>query len=139
VRDGNAATRILVAGRPDVAMAVYADGVHLSAAPGELTPGQVRRLMPEAFVTVSCHGLAEVERARDGAASAILFGPVFGKTVAGVEVAAGIGLKALRQACAAAGDVPVWALGGVTETNSEDCVAAGASGVAAIRMFFSSE
>jgi thiamine-phosphate pyrophosphorylase len=127
---------VLVAQRLDVALAVGADGVHLSAAAGELTVSQVRILMPEAFVSVSCHALDEVRLARDGGASAVLFGPVFGKTVDRVEVVPGVGLKALRAACEAAGDMPALALGGVGERNAASCVEAGASGVAAIRMFF---
>jgi thiamine-phosphate pyrophosphorylase len=130
------ATKVLIARRPDIAIAVHADGVHLSAAPGELTPGDVRRLIPAAFVSISCHTLEEVQRARDLGASAILFGPIFGKVVAGIEVVPGIGLAPLRQACAVAGDTPVFALGGITAENSATCISAGASGIAAIRMFF---
>jgi len=129
-------TRVLVAQRVDVAIAAGLDGVHLSARAGELRPDQVRRLMPEAFVSVSCHTLREVERAREGGASAALFGPVFGKTVDGVQVVSGLGLEWLREACATAGKMPVFALGGVTEANAGECVAAGAGGVAGIRMFF---
>ena len=139
VRAANRHTKILVAGRADVALAVGANGVHLGAAPGELTPAQVRVVMPGAFVSVSCHELEEVERARTLEASLILFAPVFAKTVAGQQVVAGVGLEALRQACRLAGDVPVFALGGVTETNAEQCILAGAAGVAAIRMFFGSQ
>ncbi len=139
VRGAGASTRVLLAGRLDVALALGADGVHLSAAPGELTPAQVRSLMPGAFVSVSCHTLAEVVRARDGGASAILFGPVFGKVVDGVEVVSGVGLDLLRQACAAAREVDVLALGGVTHGNAAACVEAGAAGVAAIRMFWSAD
>ena len=129
-------TRVLVAGRLDVAVAVGTDGVHLSGQPGELTVPQVRMLMPEGFVSVSCHSLDEVRRAREGGASAVLFGPVFGKRVDGVEVTEGVGLEALRAACEVAGEMPVFALGGVGERNASSCIAAGASGVAAIRMFF---
>jgi thiamine-phosphate pyrophosphorylase len=130
-----AETRVLVAGRVDVALAAGAGGVHLSARDGELSVGQVLQVMPRAFVSVSCHTLDEVRRAREDGASAVLFGPVFGKTVAGVEVVAGVGLGALREACKAAGGMPVFALGGVSAGNAESCVEAGAAGVAGIRMF----
>jgi thiamine-phosphate pyrophosphorylase len=136
VRKANPRTKILIAQRADIALAASADGIHLSAAAGELTPAQIRTIMPGAFVSVSCHHLDEVQTARDSAGSAILFAPVFGKTVAGQEIIAGAGLDQLRQACAAAGDVPVFALGGITEANAKDCIAAGATGIAAIRMFF---
>lgn len=128
-------TKVLVAGRLDVATAVGADGVNLSGQPGELTVSQVRQVMPGAFVSVSCHSLEDVVRARETGASAVLFGPVFGKTVAGEEIAAGVGLEALREACGVAGEMPVFALGGVTVGNADLCVAAGAAGVAGIRMF----
>ena len=138
IRNTGASTKVLIARRPDIAIAVAADGVHLSAAPGELTPGDVRRLIPNAFVSVSCHTLEEVQRARDLGASAILFGPIFGKVVAGVEVVPGIGLEPLRHACTLAGDTPVFALGGITTVNAAACISAGAAGIAGIRMFFSS-
>ena len=73
--------RVLVSGRADVALAAGLDGVHLSAHPGELTPAQVRRVMPAAWVSVSCHTADEVRRAVAGGADAVLFGPVFGKMV----------------------------------------------------------
>ena len=129
-------TRVLIAGRVDVAAAIGAAGVHLGASPGELRVQQVRMVMPEAFVSVACHTVEEVRRAREDGASAVLFAPVFGKRVDGVEVVAGVGLGALREACEAAGEMPVFALGGVTDENATDCVEAGAAGVAGIRMFF---
>ena len=137
VREAGGATHVLIAQRLDVALATGADGVHLSARVGELTVEQVRRLMPQAFVSVSCHSIPEVERARDAGASAVLFAPVFGKTVDGVEVVAGVGLERLREACIAAGPMPVFALGGVTEANASQCIEAGAAGIAGIRVFFS--
>jgi len=136
INNTGASTRTLIARRPDIALAVSADGVHLSAAPGGLTPGDVRRLIPNAFVSVSCHTLEEVQRARDLGASAILFGPIFGKVLAGLEVVPGIGIDPLRQACILAANTPVFALGGITPDNSAACISAGASGIAAIRMFF---
>jgi thiamine-phosphate pyrophosphorylase len=47
----------------------------------------------------------------------------------------GQGLDALRAACRAAGEMPVFALGGVTTENASACLAAGATGVSGIRLF----
>ena len=44
-----------------------------------------------------------------------------------------MGLGALREACRAG--IPVLALGGITLENAQSCFAAGAAGIAAIRLF----
>jgi thiamine-phosphate pyrophosphorylase len=137
-------TKLLVNGRVDVAVAAGADGVHLTSKAGELTAEQVRRVfraagVGEPVVSVSCHSLEEVRRAVDGGVDLILFGPVFEKRVAGEVVVAGVGLEALRAACAAAGKTPVLALGGVTWESAELCVEAAAAGVAGIRLFSGEE
>ena len=131
-----APTRVLVPGRADLALAAGAHGVHLSSAPGELTPQQIRAVLPGAIVSVSCHTLDEVRRARDQQASLALFAPVFGKFIDRVEVTPAAGLDVLKAACRAAQPMPVLALGGVTEANAPQCLAAGAVGVAGIRIFF---
>ncbi len=129
-------TQVLVHGRADIALAAGAHGVHLSSTAGELTPAQVRAVLPGATVSVSCHTLEEVRRARDEQASLALFAPVFGKTIDGLEVTPATGLDALEAACQTAHPMPVFALGGVTPANAPRCLAAGAAGVAGIRMFF---
>ncbi len=129
-------TQVLVHGRADIALAAGAHGVHLSSTAGELTPAQVRAVLPGAIVSVSCHTLEEVRRARDEQASLALFAPVFGKTIDGLEVTPATGLDALEAACQAADPMPVFALGGVTPANAPRCLAAGAAGIAGIRMFF---
>jgi thiamine-phosphate pyrophosphorylase len=133
-------TKLLINSRPDIAIAVAAHGVHLPAAPGELTPAQVRHLyaaaaLPPPVITVSCHTLAEAACARDNRVDAILFAPVFEKIVADRVVAPGRGLDQLRAACTAAAPIPVYALGGVTLENAPACVEAGAAGIASIRLF----
>ena len=128
---GNA--RVLVAGSPLVALASGAAGVHLSSHAAELTPVQVRAAMPSAYITRSCHTLEDVRRAREDGVDAVLFGPVFGKWVGSELVVPGLGLERLAQAVTAAGEMPVYALGGVTQANAAQCSSAG---VAAIRMFF---
>ncbi|HEX5284248.1 MAG TPA: thiamine phosphate synthase [Bryocella sp.] len=136
----DARTRLLINGRADVAVAIGAAGVHLTAHEDELTPEQVRALYDHAglaapIVSVSCHTLEEVTRARDNKADLILFGPVFEKRIDGQVVTHGVGLSVLADACKLAKPVPVLALGGVTRQNADDCIAAGAAGIAGIRMF----
>jgi thiamine-phosphate pyrophosphorylase len=76
-----------------------------------------------------------VERARDAGVDLIVFGPVFEKRVEGRVVVSGVGLEVLARASRAAGGIPVVALGGVTMEVTGDCLAAGAAGVAGIRLF----
>jgi len=132
--------KLLINSRADVAIAVRADGVHLTSSPGELTPTQVRQLysdagLPPPTISLSCHTLDDIARAADSTPNLILFGPVFEKQVNNQRVTEGSGLELLHQACAATSPISVLALGGVTEENAADCLAAGAAGIAAIRMF----
>ena len=140
VRAVAGATRVLVNSRADVAAATGADGVHLTSEAGELTPQQVREVFRAAgrglpVVSISCHRLEKVRRASALEVDSILFGPLFGKTVNGAEVVAGSGLEVLGEACRAAGSTKVLALGGITPKRIAECVAAGAAGVAGIRLF----
>jgi thiamine-phosphate pyrophosphorylase len=133
-------TKLLVNGRPDVAVAAGAAGVHLTAQEGELTAEQVREVFQAAgagtpVISVSCHTLEEVRGAVGEGVDFILFGPVFEKRVEGEMVGEGLGLEKLQEACDAADGTPVLALGGVTWPRAELCIEAGASGVAGIRLF----
>ncbi len=137
---GPSRPRLLVNGRPDLAAAARADGVHLTSRPGEFLPAQVREVfgranLPACFVSVSCHTPGEVVKAREHGADLILFGPVFEKRIAGIPVSDGRGLPLLSEACSLAGSTPVLALGGVTATNTPACLRIGAAGVAGIRLF----
>ena len=135
VREPGSRTKVLVNSRVDVALAAGADGVHLTAAVGELTAAQVRRVFDGAVVSVSCHSVEEVERARNAGVDLIVFGPVFQKRVEGQLVRGGLGLEVLKRACVAADTVPIVALGGVTMEVAGECLEAGAEGVAGIRLF----
>ncbi len=132
-------TRLLINGSLHAALESRAHGVHLPAH-SPLLPDDVRRRyaslgLPHPIVTVSCHSLAEVQIAHRNNADAILFAPVFGKSIAGKIVTAAAGLEALHEVCLAAAPIPVYALGGVTKQNASQCIAAGAVGVAGIRLF----
>jgi thiamine-phosphate pyrophosphorylase len=136
----NSPAKLLINSRADIALATGAHGVHLTAAPNELTPAQVRSLyastnLPAPIITVSCHTVEDVRRAHENHADAILFAPVFEKTFAGKIITPGQGIDRLRDACRAASPIPVYALGGVTLENAPSCLAAGAAGIAGIRLF----
>src|SRR5512146_645770 len=137
-------TRLLINSRVDIAIAAGADGAHLRSE--DIAASEARFIfnkagMPAAVIGVSCHALAEVRLADSHGADFAVFGPVFEKSGA-----AGQGLAALRDSCGQvaahgieaavpAGQMPVLALGGVTEENAAACLRAGAAGIAGIRLF----
>ena len=132
--------RLLINGRADVAAAAGAHGVHLTGRSDELRPERLREVFRSAglsscVVSATCHNAQEVVRAGRSGADVILFGPVFEKKIRGELVTEGLGLEALREACAAAGPIPVLALGGISVENAPLCLRAGAAGIAGIRLF----
>jgi thiamine-phosphate pyrophosphorylase len=133
-------TRLLINSNPGVAIAIHAHGVHLTSAPNQPTPTAIRHRyaqsgLPDPIITLSCHTLAEVEQARIEQPTAILFAPVFEKSISGHLITPGTGLDHLREACTAATPIPIYALGGVTLENAPQCLEAGAAGIAGIRLF----
>ncbi len=134
--------KILVNGRPDVALATGANGIHLPGGP-QLAPSEFRRLFarrrhPEISISVSCHSLEEAKAAKEAGATQVLFAPVFEKTIAEGQLP-GRGLDALSRVCQAVSPLPVFALGGVNKENAGECMAAGAAGIAGIRLFAGEE
>jgi|SRR5579872_1432042 len=139
-------TALLINSRTDVALAVGADGVHLRS--NDIGPWEVEAVWRKAHVWtathstgeaapripligVSCHSPAEVTQAEASGATFVVFAPVFEKEeLPGTNPA---GLTQLHAACKA--NIPVLALGGITLENAQDCIEAGAAGIAAIRLF----
>lgn len=134
-------TKVLLNGPPEIALEANADGVHL---PGNAEAGAAAaarkifaRAGREAIVSRSCHTAEEAAQA--GAASLLLFAPVYEKSFAREEAQPGQGLAALAEACRAAQNTPVLALGGITTHNAPACIQAGARGIAAIRLFLTDD
>ena len=126
-------TRLLVNDRSDIARAAGADGVHLTT--HSLPVQVVRRTCGTDFVIgASTHSLAEARVARDQGADFTVFGPVF-DTESKRAYGEPQGLDKLREVTRALDEFPIVAIGGLTLENVGACFEAGASGVAAIRLF----
>ena len=132
-----APAHILVNDRLDVALSERAGGVHLGAKSLPLLEAQ--RLVKncgegEDFVIgVSCHSLEAAKSAANDGADYLFFGPIF-NTPSKAAFGAPQGVERLAEVCRAV-SVPVLAIGGITLANASDCLAADASGIAAIRLF----
>jgi thiamine-phosphate pyrophosphorylase len=131
------ATRILVNDRLDVALSERAGGVHLGEK--SLPLAEAKRLVEnrgerkDFVIGVSCHSLDAARSAASSGADYLFFGPVFA-TPSKAAFGAPQGLERLAEICRAVA-IPVLAIGGITLSNASDCLAAGASGIAAIRLF----
>lgn len=132
-------TRVVVNDRADVAIACGCDGVHLRgdgppvarvravARPGYVARSGSQDRDQHFLIGRSVHSAEEARVNAD--ADYLVFGAVF---ESGPKP--GLGLAELRAAVTAVG-VPVFAIGGITISRAAECVAAGATGVAAIRLF----
>ncbi len=131
------ATRILVNDRLDVALAVAAAGVHLGEQSLPVVAVQRWRKAspaPAGFLLgASCHSLEAAVEAERAGADYIFFGPVFA-TPSKAAFGPPQGLDRLAEVCQSV-RIPVLAIGGVSLENAAACLAAGASGLAAIRLF----
>jgi thiamine-phosphate pyrophosphorylase len=139
---GGSRTKLLINSRTDVALACGAHGVHLPA--NDVAASEVRSIFARAgrigpMIGVSTHSASEVALAEAHGASFAVFGPVFEKNGSTNRE----GLEQLRRIChrtdAAQPPMPVWALGGITVENAQQCAEAGAAGIAAIRLFQQSD
>ena len=130
------ATRAIVNDRLDVALAAGASGVHLGqeSAPAAKVIEWCRAggAPKEFLVGVSCHSIEQARDAETAGASYVFFGPVF-DTPAKRSFGPPQGVERLGKVCSAV-EIPVIAIGGVSESNAADCIQAGAAGIAAIRL-----
>jgi thiamine-phosphate pyrophosphorylase len=125
-------TRILVNDRSDFARSAGANGVHLTSQ--SLPVSVVRKSFgSELLIGVSTHSRAEARAAQVGGADFVVFGPVF-ETESKRAFGEPQGLEKLREITRELGTFPVVAIGGITMDHVDGCFAAGASGVAAIRL-----
>lgn len=134
---GRTSTRIFVNDRLDVALSEGAGGAHLGES--SLPVEEARRLalargqQEDFLIGVSCHTLEAAKSAERSGADYLFFGPVFA-TPSKAAYGAPQGLERLAEVCRAV-SIPVLVIGGVTLANCAACLAAGAAGISAIRLF----
>ncbi len=126
-------TRVLVNERLDIALAVGAGGVHLRA--DSIAAGRARELTPPEFlIGCSVHGAEEAKAVvTAGGLDYLIYGTVFATASKPAGHPCG-GLEGLARAAHAV-DVPVIAIGGITERELPRVHRAGAAGFAAIGFF----
>jgi thiamine-phosphate pyrophosphorylase len=139
--DTGTRARIIVNDRLDVALATQTGGVHFGES--SLPPQEARQLVlalhreEDFLIGVSCHSLEAAKSAERGGADYLFFGPVF-ETPSKAAYGPPQGLHRLAEVCRSV-SIPVLAIGGITLENTAACFSAGASGIAAIRLFQDSE
>lgn len=118
----------IVNDRLDVALAVEANGVHVGQ--DDMPAALARRLMGRKIVGVSATTVEEALRAQADGADYLGVGPIY-PTGTKPDAVTPIGLEGLARIVQAV-EIPVVAIGGISEENAAEVIACGAEGVAVI-------
>ena len=119
----------IVNDRPDIALALGADGLHLGQddVPQELA----RRIVPDAFFGTSTHSADQVDRAAAEPWDHFAVGPVFETPTKPGRP--GTGLELIRHAATAAASSTWFAIGGIDASNLAEVIDAGARRAVVVR------
>ncbi len=120
--------RLILNDHTDLAASLEADGVHLGQS--DLAPAAARVLLPSGLIGISTHSDEQIITAGAGAADYIAVGPIF-TTNTKQNTAPVVGLDLVRRARALTAK-PVVAIGGITRTNAQSVLEAGADSIAII-------
>jgi thiamine-phosphate pyrophosphorylase len=120
--------KLIVNDRIDIGLGSAADGVHLGQEDLPLEVG--RKLLGDRLIGISTHSLEQAKEAEANGADYIGFGPIFGTATKNTGYTArGLEMLALIRAAV---DLPIVAIGGITEANIQDVWQAGADSAAII-------
>jgi len=115
--------------RVDLALAAGAGAVHLGQ--DDMPPAAARAVSgPALRIGFSTHSFSQAMKGLEAAPDYISLGPIFPSPTKPDRKP--VGLKLLERVCAAAGDTPVVAIGGISVENLESVFEVGAAGAAAI-------
>ncbi len=116
--------------RIDIALAVYADGVHLGQS--DIPCREARRILgPDRIIGITTDNTGELERAYSDGADYSGYGAIFSTASKTDTREKNVGIEGLEKFCKKSA-MPVIAIGGINRSNAYDCIKAGASGVAVI-------
>ena len=116
--------------RVDIAWASGADGVHLGH--DDLPPGMARSLLGEqAIIGMSAGNSAELQAVLPARPAYVGVGPMYA-TRTKHDAGAPVGPAMIRTLRAAAPDMPLVGIGGITADNAAAVLAAGAAGIAVV-------
>lgn len=118
----------IVNDRIDIVLMAGAEGVHLGQ--DDIPLKDARKLLPSSIIGISTHSLEEAERAEADGADYISFGPVF-PTRTKKDADTPKGLAMLKEVSEKV-DLPVVAIGGITEETVLSVIESGASSAALI-------
>ncbi len=122
--------RIIINDRVDIALALKADGVHLGQ--DDLPPESARSILGKnAIIGFSTHSIEQARAAMDLPVDYIALGPIF-PTKTKEDPDDVVGLDNLREVRDLIGDIPLVAIGGITENDLLSVFAAGADSAAMI-------
>ncbi|HEX9007522.1 MAG TPA: thiamine phosphate synthase [Bacteroidota bacterium] len=128
--------KLFINDRVDVAVAVEADGVQLGHQ--SMPPEAVRRVVGQKMlIGVSTHSLAEAANAAEAGADLITLGPIF-VTPSKMKYGEPLGVEAIGNVKKHI-RIPVFGLGGVTNTNMAQVIQAEADGIAMISAIFAAD
>lgn len=123
------AARLIINDRPDIALAVEADGVHIGAS--SLPVAAARRLLGrDKIIGYSAHALDEARCAQADGADFVTFGPVY-PTPSKAAYGEPCGINKLADVVSAL-EIPVIALGGISPANITEALSANIRGIAVI-------
>jgi len=126
-------TRVMVNDRSDIAAGAGADGVHLTMR--SLSPAVIRKTFGAKFlIGASTHSLIEARDAASQGADFAVFGPIF-PSPSKERHGQPLGPRLLNEAARELAPFPLIGLGGISIHNVNDCLLAGAQGIAGITMF----
>lgn len=122
---------LVVNDRPDVALALQADGVHVGQ--NDLPIEFARRFFGDGIVGLSTHAAGEVDRAlaRSDLIDYFVVGPCFETPTKPGRPAAGLDL--VRYVAEQHTTLPWFAIGGINESNLDEVTGAGATRIVVVR------
>ena len=121
--------QLVINDRVDIALAL-GTGVHLGQ--DDLPPEAARKLLgDDAIIGYSTHSLSQIQQAAKLPVDYLAIGPVF-PTSTKENPDPVVGLEGVRLARQALGDSPLVGIGGISEVNAREVIAAGADSVALI-------